>query len=126
MKKTSFAPRVIPLNEVKLWQADKRLLPSYLFPSDNSRRIRHYKKAARHAIDTLLTEKQREQLLLHYGEQLSKTQIALRYGVGSSAVCKVLKTAEETVKKYVETYMQIYDGLEREFENDIESECYGG
>lgn len=116
--------RMANLDEVLQWQTDKRLLPGYMRASDNSREIRHYKIAAQKAINTQLSRGQREQLLLYYGEGLNKTQIARRFGVGSSTVCKAIKAAEKIVKEYVEMYMQIYDALEREYLED--EERFGG
>lgn len=122
------ASRTVPLDEITVWQADKRLLPSYLCTSDNTRRIQYYKKALRDALSTRLTDIQREQLLLHYVKRISKTEIGKRYGVGSSTVCKTIKAAQNAIREYVELYMQIYDLLEHEsFEQDDEyGETQGG
>lgn len=122
------ASRTIPLDELTVWQADKRLLPPHLRTSDNTRRIQCYKRALRTALATRLTDTQREQLLLHYVKRLTKTEIGKRYGVGSSTVCKTLKAAQNAIQEYVELYMQVYDLFEREcFERDDEyGELLGG
>lgn len=122
------ASRMIPLDENLLWQADKRLLPSYLCTSDNTRRIEYYKRALRIAIKTQLTDTQREQLRLFYGKHLTKTEIGRRYGVGSSTICKTLNAAETVIRKYVELFMHIYDLIQREQpdEDDEYGELLGG
>lgn len=126
MKQTAL--RTVSLDDVDIWQADKRLLPSYLCTSDNTRRIQCYKRALRNAVSTRLTKTQREHLLLHYSGGLSKTDIAKRYGVGSSTVCKTLKAAQAAIREYVALYMQIYELLERESlrQDDEYGELQGG
>lgn len=120
--------RTVSLDEVPLWQADKRLLPSYLCTSDNTRRIQYCKRALRHALAIRLTDTQREQVLLHYANSISKTDIAKQYGTSSSTVCKTLKAARNSINEYVELYMQIYDLLERESfgQDDEYGELLGG
>lgn len=105
------------------WQADKRLLPQHLRTSDNARSILHYKIALRNAMQTQITEKEQEYLRLCYDQQMTKTQISKIYGVGSSAVCKTIKAAQEKIRAYVELYMQIYSMLEQERLNE-EEEMY--
>lgn len=122
------ASNKITLEEYTCWQADKRLLPPHLRSSDNTRRVMHYRIALNNAMKTQLSEKEREQLLLFYEKSMTKTQIGKAYGIGSSAVCKTLKSAEEKIRRYVELYMQIYSLLENEkFDHDDESDeiCRG-
>lgn len=116
------------LNELRLWEADKRLLPGHLRTSDNTRRIEYYKKALRLGFKTQLSETQREYLNLFYGHRLTKTEIGKRHGIGSSSVCKIIKSAEKALREFIELYMQIYDLLVKENvgEDDENVELRGG
>ncbi|MCL2034573.1 MAG: hypothetical protein FWG94_07575 [Oscillospiraceae bacterium] len=106
--------RTIPLEYAAVWQADRRMLPAYLRRGDNARRIQSYKRALQKALEARVTPLQREHLMLFYEKRMNKTQIGKIYGVGSSTVCKTLKSAEKNIKEYIDLYMQIYDMLEQE------------
>lgn len=100
---------------------DKRLLPTWLWPSDNSRRRAHCKKAVARAMETRLTPAQRQRVELHFGKGMSKSEIARLENSSCSAVVKSIRAAEEAIRDYAEAYMEIYDALERELLQEAEA-----
>lgn len=93
---------------------DRRLLPSKWRGGDNARRIRHCKIALRHAMESCISQAQRQQLELYYGRSVSKSEIARLQGVTCSAVTKSLRACRAQVREYVALYMRIYDSVERD------------
>lgn len=101
---------------------DRRLLPSRLAPGDNSRRLRHYRTALHRAMtDGGLSPVQVEQLRLHYGSGLRKSEIAALQSRTCSAVSKSIRAGLAALQDYIEMYMEIYDDLEREFLREEEA-----
>ncbi len=116
------------LEKLPMWASDKRLLPSHLrIGGDNSQQLRHLRLALRAALETRLTETQREQLRLFYCENMNKTDIGKLWGVGSSTVCKTIKNAENEIREYVELYMAICERVKRDLmrEDDEYGEVRG-
>ena|GEM_PF-833801 len=97
------------------WDTDPRLLPTSFRRTDNSRRVRHYKRAVKIAIKKCLTETQRQQLKMFYWQGLNKSEIAARQGKGCSAVTKSLRASENAIREFVEMYLDIYDKVEQEW-----------
>jgi DNA-directed RNA polymerase specialized sigma24 family protein len=100
-------------------RAEGRLLPGAMRQRDNSRRLRHCKKAIGWAMKRLKPE-QRERLQLFYTGGLSQSEIARRQQVGKSCVSKSLRSGEGELREYAALYMEIYDNLERELLQDDE------
>lgn len=97
---------------------DIRLLPPALRRGDNSRRLMYCRRALREAMEQRLTPKQRENLELYYWKRMRKSDIALHQNSTCSAVTKSIETAHRLIREYVETYMRIYDSVEKELLSD--------
>jgi len=94
---------------------DRRLLPSCFRTGDNARKIKHYKIALKNAINNCISSAQREQLELYYQQGLTKSEIAKKQNKGCSAITKSMRAGQESIRAYVELYMEIYDALEQEW-----------
>ena len=66
---------------------------------DNSAQLRQLKRALRHALSTVVTPRQRELLLLYYGQGLNMRQIGERLGLDKSSVCRPLKRGEARLRR---------------------------
>ena len=107
------------INYVPDAQTEYCLLPEELRERDNSRRLKYCKKSLHMGL-CYLTKNQREQMELYYREGLTKSGIARRQGISSSAVCKSIRAAESALREYTKLYMEIFVALERELLNEEE------
>lgn len=90
------------------------LLPTWLQENSNSDRLRHMKIALSMVMRTRLTPEQRNILFWHYQQRKTKTEISRILGIGDSAVCKKIKSAQTIIKDYVGLYMSIYGIITKE------------
>lgn len=118
--KATMDDRISSLHDLPDDQADRRLLPGWMAGADNSRKLRHYKRALRKALLTSATPEQREMIRLFYKEGLRKTQIAQMRKCSCSWVAKCILAGEQAVRDYIDLYMEIYDSLEREILSEDE------
>ncbi len=73
-----------------------RLKPSnYLNNGTNERQVNYLKKQLKRAMDSELTERQREILSMFYFGGMSVTEIAVHYGVNKSTISRHLKRSRE-------------------------------
>jgi len=86
---------------------DERLLPEFMSEHTNTEDINNLKVAVRTAIEHFLTAEQRYVLHEYFWNQKTKSEIAEELGIGSSAVCKRIKSACDTIKKHAEYYMNV-------------------
>lgn len=64
-------------------------------------------KAIRYAWRTELSEVQRRYFLLYYGDHLTQREVAERYGVTESTVCRTLARARRTLRHYLQFYYRV-------------------
>ena len=69
--------------------------------SDNSAQMSRVKRNLLRALREDVTPRQREMLLLYYGEQLNMRQIGTRLGVDKSTVSRSLKRGERRLRRCV-------------------------
>ena len=67
--------------------------------SDNSAQMSRVKRNLLRALREDVTPRQREMLLLYYGEQLNMRQIGTRLGVDKSTVSRTIKRGERTLQR---------------------------
>lgn len=67
--------------------------------SDNSAQMSRVKRNLLRALREDVTPRQREMLLLYYGEQLNMRQIGTRLGVDKSAVSRTIKRGERRLQR---------------------------
>ena len=66
--------------------------------SDNSAQMSRVKRNLLRALREDVTPRQREMLLLYYGEQLNMRQIGTRLGVDKSTVSRTIKRARRNLR----------------------------
>ena len=66
---------------------------------DNSRQMARLKRNLLHALQEDVTARQREYLLLYYGERLNMRQIGERLGVDKSTVSRTIKRGEARLRR---------------------------
>ena len=67
--------------------------------SDNSAQMSRVKRNLLRALREDVTPRQREMLLLYYGEQLNMRQIGTRLGVDKSTVARTIKRGERRLQR---------------------------
>ena len=67
--------------------------------SDNSAQMSRVKRNLLRALREDVTPRQREMLLLYYGEQLNMRQIGTRLGVDKSTVSRTIKRGERRLQR---------------------------
>ena len=67
--------------------------------SDNSAQMSRVKRTLLRALREDVTPRQREMLLLYYGEQLNMRQIGTRLGVDKSTVSRTIKRGERRLQR---------------------------
>ena len=67
--------------------------------SDNSAQMSRVKRNQLRALREDVTPRQREMLLLYYGEQLNMRQIGTRLGVDKSTVSRTIKRGERRLQR---------------------------
>ena len=67
--------------------------------SDNSAQMSRVKRNLLRALREDVTPRQREMLLLYYGEQLNMRQIGTRLGVDKSTVSRTIKRGEARLRR---------------------------
>ena len=67
--------------------------------SDNSAQMSRVKRKLLRALREDVTPRQREMLLLYYGEQLNMRQIGTRLGVDKSTVSRTIKRGERRLQR---------------------------
>ena len=67
--------------------------------SDNSAQMSRVKRNLLRALREDVTPRQREMLLLYYGEQLNMRQIGTRLGVDKSTVSRTIKRGEKRLQR---------------------------
>ena len=67
--------------------------------SDNSAQMSRVKRNLLRALREDVTPRQREMLLLYYGEQLNRRQIGTRLGVDKSTVSRTIKRGERRLQR---------------------------
>lgn len=67
--------------------------------SDNSAQMSRVKRNLLRALREDVTPRQREMLLLYYGEQLNMRQIGTRLGVDKSTVSRTIKRGEHRLQR---------------------------
>lgn len=67
--------------------------------SDNSAQMSRVKRNLLRALREDVTPRQREMLLLYYGEQLNMRQIGTRLGVDESTVSRTIKRGERRLQR---------------------------
>lgn len=77
---------------------DRLPLSEFYSSGTNNQKIEHIKKALLKAIDTELTERQRQIVTEYYFNGLSVTRIAEIYGLSKSTVSRHLARARERLK----------------------------
>ena len=66
---------------------------------DNSQQMARLKRNLLHALQEDVTARQREYLLLYYGERLNMRQIGERLGVDKSTVSRTIKRGEARLRR---------------------------
>lgn len=80
----------------------------YQSKGTNSSKLNEYKNGLRKIIDNELTEKQRFCFCQHYYENKSVKEISNALGIVEATVYKHIRTAMKIIKKFVETYGDVY------------------
>lgn len=92
---------------LRVLEFDKGYIRDLLeIPVNNRARLSVVTHALRDAIDTELTPRQREVLLMHYFDHLSGTEIAMRLGVNPSTVTRLLQRGKERLRKALRFYVE--------------------
>lgn len=85
----------------KIYQLDTMLENEAQFKAficsgnDNSQDINKVKKLVRNGIDSLLTEKQKTYVTMHYFNNMSKKEIAQQLGVHPSTITRTIQAAQK-------------------------------
>lgn len=77
---------------------DRVPLNEFYSSGDNNKRVERMKKALLKAIDTELTDRQRQIVIEYYYNGLNVTRIAEIYGISKSTVSRHLSRARERLK----------------------------
>ena len=91
----------------RVLEFDKQLIADMMqVPVTNRARLAVVCRALREAIDTELTPRQREVLLMRWFENRSGREIAGILGVNPSTVCRELRAAQVRLQKALRFYME--------------------
>lgn len=69
---------------------------------DNRERLARLSLLLRRIMDEELTDRQREAFFLHMGQGLSQRDIAARWGVHPSVVCRHVQKAEKAIRRFTD------------------------
>jgi DNA-directed RNA polymerase specialized sigma subunit len=87
---------------------DPMLLPSYMAGASNGEEVGCMKAAARIAMERYLSEEESQVLYMHYWEGMSKAAIGRKLGIGTSAVCKKMSSAQKVLKDRVAFCLDVF------------------
>lgn len=76
-------------------------------PSDEKYERELVRKAIRYVVNQELTPKQRQYVVMYYGERLSMPQIAERCGVSKSTVSRTVLRARKNIAERLKLYIKL-------------------